>query len=159
MAFSRGSINPGAAAGNNAHLRAAIQKFNQDIEELKKHVGAVAVDFDKRTPVATPPGLAKFAVNPLPGWFHVTITNPQYVVGSTGSQMARNPLRTPVLHRISFSTNAQFDGSGDVRTYGPSTQTHFPVGDIGTSLRWVRLESSFDGENWNKATVSGPYQS
>lgn len=159
MAFSRGSVNPDAAGGSNPHLRAALRKFHEDIEELKKRSGAQAVDFDKQTPVGDTPGLAAIAVSTVSGRFTVLVTNPQYVVGTTGSQKARNPLRAQVLHRIAFSTNQQFDGSGDVRVYPPSTQTHFLIDDIGVSLRWVRIESSFDGENWNKGTVSGPFQS
>lgn len=159
MAFSRGSVNPDAAGGSNAHARAAFRKIQQDIEELKKRSGAEAVDFDKQTPIGGTPGQGKIEVRPLSGRFTVIVTNPQYVVGVAGSQKTRNPLRAQVLHRISFSLNALFDGTGDVRTYGPSTQTHWSIDDVGVSLRYVRLESSLDGENWNKPVISGPFQS
>lgn len=159
MAFSRGGVNHSAAAGGNAHLLAALKKITQDLDELKTRTGAQAVDFDKHTPVGKLPGLAGVDVRPLNGRFTVVVTNPEYIASTTGSPRARNPFRAPVLHRLAFSTNAQFDGQGDIRSYGPSTQTHWSIDDIGVSLRWVRLESSFDGENWNKRTVSGPFQS
>lgn len=157
MAFSRGTVNHQAAAGGNPHLLAALKKMTTDIAELQKRSGATAVDFDRRTPVGKLPGLAGISVRPQSGGFTVSIVNPQYVAGSPGATEQRNPLRAPVLHRLTFSLNPAFDGIADLRSYGPSAQTHWTIADLPASNRWVRLESSFDGENWNSPTVVGPY--
>jgi hypothetical protein len=165
MAFTRGTPNLREAArvvptGKvNNHLLSALGSITKDINDLKARAGTQAIDFDKRSPVAQPPGLASIAVKPVPGIFTVVVTNPENVVPSGPLKATpRNPVRAPVLHRITFSLTPNFDGTSDVRVYGPSTQTHWTIADIPSSSRYVRLESSFDGENWNKASLSGPFQ-
>lgn len=143
----------------NKHLSSALEKIQKDIADLKQRTGAQAVDFDKRAPVASIPDLAAIAVKPINGIFTVVVTNPEFVQQSNARKaVVRNPRRAPVLHRIAFSLTPAFDASGDVQYYGPSTQTHWTIADIASSLRYVRLESSFDGENWNQAAITGPFQ-
>lgn len=141
-------------------LLSHLKKMQQRVDNLETKVGGGSVDFNKRAPVAPIAPRAKFFVQPVSGTFTVAITNPQDVTSrGTAKNNVQNPARTPILHRIAFSLTPEFDADGDVRYYGPSTQTHFPVVDIGVSNRYVRLQSSFDGENWNQASTQGPFQS
>lgn len=165
MAFSRGVPNLREAARSpapgmvNAHLLNLLTSVTKDVGALKVRTGAQAVDFDKRAPVSNTPGLAGIAVRPVNGIYTVVITNPEDVVSSNPlKNNLRNPARTTVLHRLAFSLTSGFGGDGNVQYYGPSTQTHWTIADLPATVpRYVRLESSFDGVNFNKAAVIGPF--
>jgi hypothetical protein len=161
--FSRGQVNERAAARSvdtgdiNQHLLQALKKITGDIEELKKRAGTQAIDFDQKTPISSPPESGAIEVRPSGRSFKVIITNPEHVQASA-AQNVRNPLRAIVRHRLAFSLNSRFDAQGDVRYYGPSSQTDWVIDDIPPSSRWVRLESSYDETNWNRPTVVGPFK-
>jgi hypothetical protein len=158
MTFTQGRPNIDGAARGDPEKRLLYQSFHTRIAEIEKKIGLQAVDPDTQNPVAPLPPLAQVSITAGSGRFIIKITNPQYIF-TTKVIAARNQIRTPIEHLLECSLNTQFDGGGDVHSFGPSSQTYWEITSLGVSKRFWRVKSTFDGENFNKPILKGPVQS
>lgn len=101
-----------------------------------------------------PPQAAQFNVVGIDGKFVVFVTNPQSIVPlsvailqaqiSAGS----NSANSPILHHLQSATTLNFDQSSNLKDYGISSQLVWTDQDPNIT-RFFRLQSSYDGKNWN----------
>ena len=140
MAFRQPTFNLGGASGNNKHLNTALRSLHERLDQLEQRTGTVAADTSKHAPIApAPPPSRVKATAAGAGQYVVEITNPEFF--SRG-----NMVRTPLYHRVSYSTAKDF--SRDVTRLDPSPQTHFTIVDPRPRL-FFQVQSSEDGVNWS----------
>jgi hypothetical protein len=148
--MSTAKIKPSDAAqaavkGRSFQLQQLLENNEARISSLETKTGAL---------LSTPPQAA-VSVSAVTGSgrFVIRITNPEYV--NRG-----NLPKTPLLHLVEFSTRPDF-ASGMI-AFPISTQTYYtvPVEDVGGKVGspqtgYFRVQSSFDGENFNPPIRSG----
>lgn len=137
----------GATGGNN-RLAMILTDLDERVSGIQKQVA----------PPDTTPPVCTFTVGGQDGSFTIDITNPQDINSATISlaqqKLARNEdinsFSTPVTHQLQSSLNRAYDSTGDVRSYGPDTKTHWVITDLPDQTRYWRLRSSYDaGVTWN----------
>ena len=129
-----------AARGNFHALRMMLIHVLGRLTRLETKTSIASLNNDSQTPVAQAPKQASVAVaSPLAGNVVVKITNPEYV------NPAHNPLRTPLLHQVSYS---RFENMRQAETLPIGTQTHYALPLSGRYF--VQVKSSLDGVNFNE---------
>lgn len=150
--YTRPPVNfQAAAGGNKQELQRALETLTQRVGSLETRSGGGSISLSSSQPISTPPSAAKVAVNASNGVFRVQITNPQYLLGNK-----TNTPNTPVLHRIEFSSTADFAQSEALPV---SSQTYVENSQYGVSRKFIRVSSSFDGHTFGKPVISGPHSS
>ena len=138
-----------AARGNQNELLRALKGVGTRLTAIETRVGGGSINLKTNSPVSTPPPPAQFGVTAGSGVFRVQITNPQF----TGKG---NLPHTPIQHRITFSSTSDFRSSD---TYPIGNQTYYEISKYPTgSRKWLKIDSSYDGHQFNQAQILGPYQ-
>ena len=84
----------------NLALEQTLLNIQSNVEQLQQKTGLAGYDSAANTPVNPPPKKAGLAVSvPSKGNIAVMLTNPEYL------NPRHNPLRTPLIHEVSYSTN------------------------------------------------------
>ena len=151
VSFTRPNPSYQAAAhGNPNELLRAFRSLGARLSQVETRVGGGTISLKSSSPVSSPPPAATVAASTKPGVFIVQITNPEFA--GKGNQP-----HTPIQHRLRFSSTAYF-AVPDTLPIGQ--QTYYEVSKYGTGQRkWVSLDSSFDGINFNQSQVLGPFVS
>jgi hypothetical protein len=137
-----------ASHGNPNELLRALRSLGNRMSQVETRVGGGTISLKNSSPVSSPPPLATAAASTRPGVFIVQLTNPEF----TGKG---NQPHTPIQHRLRFSSTADF-AVPDTLPIGQ--QTYYEVSKYGAGQRkWIALDSSFDGINFNQSQVLGPY--
>lgn len=156
MAIRQARINFDGAARHesgklNTHAEQAFRALHERLLILEQGQTVEGLNPDQQRKIAPAPPRAKFLVDggAGTGLFAVKITNPEFIPGRKGD----NPLRTPIFHKLKYSTDPTFRSR--VTELPPSTQTYWPInGSPGQTLHF-RVLSSYDGHTWNSPTDSG----
>lgn len=135
----------------NLHLEQALRTLHQRLEVLERGTGTQGLDSDKQQKLApTPPRAGLGVVSSSDGTqMAVAIANPEFQQRKGG-----NPLRTPIYHRVEYSEDPTFRTG--VTRLPHSTQTYFPLPVKPGAKLHFRLQSSYDGRNFNAPVLSGP---
>jgi hypothetical protein len=151
VSFTRPNPSYQAAAhGNPNELLRAFRSLGARLSQVETRVGGGTISLKSSSPVSSPPPAATVAASTKPGVFIVQITNPEFA--GKGNQP-----HTPIQHRLRFSSTADF-AVPDTLPIGQ--QTYYEVSKYGAGQRkWVSLDSSFDGINFNQSQVLGPFVS
>jgi len=138
----------------NQDQQAVIREIRDRLNDLEKVTGSGSFSpKGRRAPLPPRPQLSVSTdVITAPGHFLVEITNPEY-----SGVNPQNRAVTPIIHKLETSTSQDF--SSDVKTYPPGVQTHYTITEFGSSLRYFRVSSSFDGKNFTQPVPLGPFQS
>jgi len=139
-----------ASHGNSNELLRALRSLGNRMSQVETRVGGGTISLKASSPVSSPPPAATVAASTKPGVFIVQITNPEFA--GKGNQP-----HTPIQHRLRFSSTSDF-AVPDTLPIGQ--QTYYEVSKYGAGQRkWVSLDSSFDGINFNQSQVLGPFTS
>lgn len=140
IGFSSSPPNVDAAArGKFFEAKRMFTHILNRLSSLEKKTAITSFNSDAQHPVILPPTPAQVTVNsPLAANVVVAITNPEYV------KSANNPLRTPVLHQVKYSTSQDMRGATPLPI---GTQTHYALPLAGRNF--VQVKSSYDGVNFN----------
>ena len=150
--YTRPPVNYQAAAGGNKQeLQRALETLTQRVGSLETRSGGGSINLSSSQPVSTPPAAAKVAVNASNGVFRVQITNPQYAVNAK-----QNLSNTPILHKVEFSSTPDFAVSSALPI---SSQTYFENSQFASSRKYVGVSHSYDGHNFSKRVILGPFVS
>jgi len=128
-------------------LRSAIPNFDQGFIDQPLNQGTTTAQ------IAIPPPV-QFSVVGTDGKYLITITLPQNVNPATvalllaTTQNNPNALNVPMGHQLQSATDVNFNAASNVTTYGPSAQLSWEIQDPNQTKFW-RLQSSFDGQNFN----------
>ena len=151
VSFTRPNPSYQAAShGTPPELPRAFRSLGARLSQVEPRVGGGTLSLKASSPVSSPPPAATVAASTQPGVFILQITNPEF----TGKG---NQPHTPIQHRLRFSSTADF-AVPDTLPIGQ--QTYYEVSKYGAGQRkWVSLDSSFDGINFNQSQVVGPLTS
>lgn len=152
--LNRGTIE--AAAAGNSNLRLVLQALLDANQQNNTQSGqAPLVKLDSIPPTfSQPPSPAQFNVVGQDGNFNITVTNPQFTNALTPllkqTQFSGTPnlQQAQIFHELSSSATPQFDTSGGVTTYPPSTATSYTFPVPNQTLYW-RIRSTHDLKTWN----------
>jgi hypothetical protein len=144
---------PAFKNGNAAQQAVAISALCGIIETLQASTGVGDPAPASAASTVAPPQPAQFQVNGVDGKFIVFVTNPQSVVplsvAIAQAQSGSNSANTPLIHHLQSATTLNFDQASNLKDYGTSSQLVWTDQDPNIT-RFFRLQSSYDGENWNE---------
>ena len=141
-------------------LRVTIPNFDQGFIDEPLNQGTATAQI-------TVPAPCQFNVAGVDGKYLITITLPQDQNPTTvalllaTTQNNPNALNVPIVHQLQSATDVNFNAASNVTAYGPSAQLSWEIQDPNQTKFW-RLQSSFDGQNFNPwqifqcAAVCGP---
>lgn len=131
-----------------------IREIRERLDDLEAATATGTVNSGgKKAPLPPRPSLSVTSnTGTAPGHFFVQITNPEY--SGTNQQ---NKAFTPIIHQLESSTDAGF--STGVTTWPPGVQTTYTITQFGSSKRYFRVRSSYDGKNFTQPIPVGPVQS
>jgi hypothetical protein len=144
-----------AINGDKHALRLLFENLQGSVSALNQTVGIVGADTQSQTPQNPIPKPAQMRItNSINNLHSVSITNPQFLRTTTPAKVRGNLARSQMVHVLSYSTDPTF--RNNVTTLPPGTQTHYqiPSAKGGT---YFRVQSSVDGQNYNKVQQTGPY--
>jgi hypothetical protein len=145
-----------AAGGDRSALRLFLSSLAADLDSLKTATGNVSSNSDKQTPLNPTPVQARFNVlSHGGGLVSTTILNPQFVNTRIPGKKRGNLARTPLTHRVRYSTDPTFRTGVTVLPDG--VQTHYLL-PTGGKPHYFEVRSSVDGVHYNAPQVSGPHK-
>lgn len=157
MSQTLDGISISAAVRSQADQIRWMRAVNASILRLRNLSGdALVVTDDPSMPAAaaaTPPQVG-LAVAGVDGSFEITLTLPQDVKPLSVSLFRasilgdNNQLGATMLHQLQSATSVNFDAASGVVTYGPFSDLFYKIQAPNQTLFW-RVQSSFDGVNWN----------
>lgn len=140
-------------SGNAAQMFQGWNAMVNEIAALEAATGAQIVAPNSAS-LTAPPSPADFEVVGIDGKFIVFVTSPAQIQPvSVAILLARaragaSGVSTQTLYHLQSATDLNFDQSSNLKDYGTSSQLVWTDQDPNIT-RYFRLQSSFDGKNWN----------
>lgn len=146
-------------------LQAWHDALDAAIEDLRTKIGTQKPTLiDAIQPLApTQPTAVQFNVAGTTGvGFAIQILNPENIQPASAA-LARakitkgpNVPLTPLFHNLQSAADTNFNSSSMVTDYGSTSQNQISIPGAGL-IRYWRIRSSFDGQNWNAWQIfAGP---
>jgi hypothetical protein len=140
--------------GNPGQMFQGWNALSQEVAAIEAALGAALRAAPNSPSLSAPPSPAAFSVVGIDGKFIVFVTSPAQIQPvSVAILLARikagaSGVSTQTLYHLQSATSLNFDQSSDLKDYGTSSQMVWVDQDPNVT-RFFRLQSSFDGQNWN----------